>query len=93
MSEPVTFAVADNAVPSNKGAGYIIRRLIRRATLDINKLGVTGDRDVRLWKLVATVVDLMGETYPEIKRRQDLTETSLRSEAQFRQTLRRGLNY
>ena len=48
----VTFAVADNAVPSNKGAGYIIRRLIRRATLDINKLGVTGDRDVRLWKLV-----------------------------------------
>ena len=89
----VTFAVADNAVPSNKGAGYIIRRLIRRATLDINKLGVTGEKDVRLWKLVDVVVRAMGDAYPEIRRRQDLAETSLRSEeAQFRQTLRRGLD-
>ena len=86
----VTFAIADNALPSNKGAGYIIRRLIRRATLDADKLGLS---DTALYQLVPAVVEAMGDAYPEIKRRQDVASDALKAEeAQFRRTLRRGLD-
>lgn len=86
----VTFCIADGALPGNTGRGYIVRRLIRRATLDSNKLGVS---DCMLHQVVASVVAAMGDAYPEIPRRQDLVEQILLSEEQsFRRTLGRGLD-
>ncbi|MBA3710205.1 MAG: alanine--tRNA ligase, partial [Planctomycetes bacterium] len=85
----ITFCVTDGAQPSNTDRGYIVRRLIRRATLDIDKLGVT---ESRLFEIVTAVVAVMGEAYPEIVRRQDLVVATLKAEEQmFRRTLRKGL--
>ena len=86
----VSFAIADGARPDNKGAGYIVRRLIRRATLDIDKLGV---HESHLFEIVEAVVRAMGEAYPEVAHRQEQAELLLKKEEdQFRKTLRRGLD-
>ncbi|TVR14637.1 MAG: alanine--tRNA ligase, partial [Planctomycetota bacterium] len=85
----VTFCITDGAVPGNSGRGYIVRRLIRRATLDINRLG---QDDCRLHEVVSSVVAAMGDAYPEIAQRQGLCEQILLSEERsFRRTLGRGL--
>lgn len=85
----VTFCISDGAVPGNSGRGYIVRRLIRRATLDIDRLGRD---DCRLHQVVASVVEAMGAAYPEIAQRQGLCEQILLSEERaFRRTLGRGL--
>ncbi len=85
----VTMCIADGALPGNTGRGYIIRRLIRRATLDINKLGVA---QPRLWEGVEAVAAVMGKAYPEVVKRQDLARDTLRAEeTAFRSTLSRGL--
>ncbi|GDY13830.1 alanine--tRNA ligase [Planctomycetota bacterium] len=86
----VTFCVADGALPGNSDRGYIVRRLIRRATLDSDKLGVDSPR---LFEVVPAVIEAMGTAYPEIVRRGDLaTETLKAEEALFRRTLGRGLD-
>ncbi len=85
----VTFCVADGALPANTGRGYVVRRLIRRATLDIDKLGVA---EPRLHEIVDAVLASMGSAYPEIVRRADLVRDTLKAEEPaFRRTLRRGL--
>ena len=86
----VTFCIADGALPGNSDRGYIVRRLIRRATLDLDKLGCD---QVQLFKVVPSVVGAMGQTYPEIVRRQTLASETLQAEeALFRRTLRKGLD-
>ena len=86
----VTFCMADGATPGNSDRGYIVRRLIRRATLDLDRLGVD---ETRLHEVVPVVVAVMGQDYPEVIRRQDLTcETLKAEEALFRRTLRKGLD-
>jgi alanyl-tRNA synthetase len=85
----ISFCVADGALPSNLGRGYVVRRLIRRATLDIDKLGVV---DARLHEIVPSVVEAMADAYPEVRARQELTVDTLKAEEQtFRRTLKRGL--
>ncbi|MCS6970676.1 MAG: alanine--tRNA ligase [Planctomycetota bacterium] len=85
----VTFCIADGALPGNSDRGYIVRRLIRRATLDLDKLGC---REPRLAEIVPAVVAAMGEAYPEIRQRQALAMETLQAEEQlFRRTLHRGL--
>jgi len=85
----ITFCVTDGALPGNTGRGYIVRRLIRRATLDIDKLGVS---ESRLHEIVGAVVAAMADAYPDIAKRQDLVRETLKAEeAAFRRTLRRGL--
>ncbi len=85
----VTFCIADGALPGNSDRGYIVRRLIRRATLDLNKLGCS---QVRLFEVVPAVVVAMGQAYPEIVRRQQLASETLQAEeALFRRTLNKGL--
>ncbi len=85
----VTFCIADGALPGNSDRGYIVRRLIRRATLDMDKLGV---EEARLHEVVPSVIESMGDAYPELKRRQDLAKDTLKAEEQlFRRTLRKGL--
>ncbi len=86
----VTFCIADGALPSNSDRGYIVRRLIRRATLDLDKLGVD---EARLHDVVPSVIAAMGQDYPEIVRRQELARDTLKAEEQlFRRTLKKGLD-
>lgn len=86
----VTFCVADGAMPGNNDRGYIVRRLIRRATLDLDKLGVD---QARLHEVVPVVVEAMGRDYPEIAKRQELAVETLKAEETlFRRTLRKGLD-
>ncbi|MFW5844678.1 MAG: alanine--tRNA ligase [Planctomycetota bacterium] len=86
----VTFCIADGALPGNTGRGYVVRRLIRRATLDIDRLGV---ERAALHEVVGSVVAAMGDAYPEIGRRRELAEQTLQvEEDNFRGTLRKGLD-
>ncbi|WP_337843260.1 alanine--tRNA ligase [Rheinheimera sp.] len=84
-----SFLVADGVMPSNEGRGYVLRRIIRRAVRHGNKLGAKG---VFFSKLVAALVEQMGEAYPELVERQAVIEKVLRlEEEQFGKTLERGL--
>lgn len=84
-----TFAIADGAAPSNVEAGYIVRRLIRRAVRHGRDLGIPRDFCA---DLSGIVVDLFGEEYPELStNRQNIAETFQREETKFQGTLERGL--
>ncbi len=86
----ITIAVADGAMPSNEGRGYVIRRLLRRAV----RFGKTiGLNDPFLHGLVDLVVKQMGQAYPEIAEKQDLVERIVRiEEERFHETLDEGVS-
>jgi len=84
-----SFLIADGVLPSNEGRGYVLRRIMRRAMRHVHHLGF---KDPLLWRLVPTLVGLMGQAYPELVRAQPLvTETLKLEEVRFRQLLDRGL--
>ena len=66
----ISFSIADGQLPSNAKAGYVIRRILRRAV----RYAYTflGQREAFLCKLVPTLVQEMGEAYPELKAQQVL---------------------
>jgi alanyl-tRNA synthetase len=82
------FLIADGVRPGNEGRGYVLRRMIRRATLHgERRLGIEGP----LSGSVSRVVELMGDAYPELGQRRSAIETTLKSEeAAFRRTLDAG---
>ena len=83
------FLIVDGVQPSNEGRGYVLRRIIRRAVRHGNKLGATG---AFFYKLVAALVEQMGEAYPELAEKQAVVEKVLQlEEEQFGKTLQRGL--
>ncbi len=83
------FLVADGVMPGNEGRGYVLRRIIRRAVRHGNKLGATGPF---FHKLVATLVEQMGEAYPELAKAQAQVEKALLTEEeQFAKTLDNGM--
>jgi len=86
----LTFAIADGVRPSNEGRGYVLRRILRRACrYGRQELGMEG---AFLCKLVPTVVERMGEAFPEIRdRRQAVVETIRQEEESFGKTLDRGI--
>ncbi len=85
----LTFAITDGAAPSNEGRGYVIRRILRRASRFGRELGM---HEPFLYKLVPVLVDYLGEAFPEIKTRADYVSTVIESEeAGFGRTLDRGL--
>ena len=85
----VTFAVTDGATPSNEGRGYVIRRILRRASRFGRELDL---REPFLYKLVPVVVDCLGDAFPEVRERADYVATVIQSEeAGFGRTLDRGL--
>lgn len=85
-----SFLIADGVLPSNEGRGYVLRRIIRRAVRHGSKLGAT---DALFHKLVAPLVALMGEAFPELASAQGRIEQALlQEEQQFARTLQRGMS-
>ena len=86
----ISFSIADGQLPSNVKAGYVIRRILRRAV----RYGYTflGFSEPFLCRLVGQLVDDMGEFYPEISRQQELIERVIKEEElAFLRTLDRGI--
>lgn len=85
----VTFAINDGALPSNVGRGYVIRRLIRRATVMGRRLGI---KQAFLYKLVPVVGKIMQHPYPEVYKNTKYLEKVVKSEeTSFDATLADGL--
>ncbi len=85
----VSFLIADGALPSNEGRGYVVRRIIRRAIRHGYKLG---RREPFFNQLVTTLVSEMGEAYPELVLNQKLIEKIiLQEEERFFQTIDNGM--
>ena len=84
-----SFLIVDGVLPSNEGRGYVLRRIIRRAVRHGYQLGV---KEVFFYKIVAGLVKVMGEAYPELKAKQSSVEKALRDEEQqFARTLENGM--
>ena len=85
----LSFAIADGAIPSNEGRGYVLRRMLRRAT----RFGrVLGMEKPFIHQLVGTLSEVMGEAFPELPAQQKHIEKVIESEeSSFGQTLDRGL--
>lgn len=86
----VTFAIADGQLPGSTGAGYVIRRILRRAI----RYGFTflNQKEAFVYKLVDTLADQMGEAYPELIAQQNLCKNVIREEENsFLRTLDQGL--
>jgi len=86
----VAFSIADGQLPSNTGAGYVIRRILRRAI----RYGFTflNQKEPFIYKLVETLSAQMGEAFPEIKSQKTLAHNVIKEEEQsFLKTLDQGL--
>lgn len=86
----VAFAIADGQLPSNTGAGYVIRRILRRAI----RYGFTflDTKEPFIYKLVDTLSQQMGDFFPEIKAQRGLCANVIKEEeASFLRTLDQGL--
>ena len=83
------FLIADGVVPSNEGRGYVMRRIIRRALRHGHKLQSTGPF---FYKLVARLVEQMGDAYPIIEStKSQIERILLKEEEQFELTLDQGM--
>lgn len=86
----VSFAIADGQLPSNNGAGYVIRRILRRAI----RYGYTflNFTEPFMYKLVDVLSGQMGEQYPELRSQQSLIEKVIQEEeSSFLRTLAHGI--
>jgi alanyl-tRNA synthetase len=84
------FLIADGVLPSKEGRGYVLRRIMRRAMRHAHLLGC---KEPLMWRLVPALVQQMGAAFPELLRAQPLIAETLRfEEANFKQTLDRGLH-
>ena len=87
----LSFTIADGALPSNDGRGYVLRRILRRAA----RFGrILDQHDPFLFQLVEPVVNIMGDIYPELKEKQAHIEKIIQSEEMsFNKTLDRGIQH
>ncbi len=86
----VSFSIADGQLPSNTGAGYVIRRILRRAI----RYGFTflNKKEPFIYRLVSVMVKKMGSSFPEIKAQKKLIENVIKEEeTSFLRTLDQGL--
>ena len=87
----VAFSIADGQLPSNAKAGYVIRRILRRAV----RYAYTflGQKQAFLYKLIPVLVSEMGEAYPELKAQRDLILHVIKEEEDsFLRTLEKGID-
>jgi alanyl-tRNA synthetase len=86
----VSFSIADGQMPSNNKAGYVIRRILRRAVrYGYNNLGT---EEPFIYKLVPVLAGVMGENYPELVTGKDhIAKVILEEETSFLKTLGKGL--
>ena len=86
----IAFSITDGQLPSNAKAGYVIRRILRRAV----RYGYTflGMHESFIYRLVPTLVQVMGEAYPELPAQQSLIEKVIKEEEEaFLRTLENGI--
>lgn len=86
----ISFSIADNQLPSNAKAGYVIRRILRRAV----RYAYTflGQKEAFMYRLVPTLIDQMGSSYPELAASQNLIEKVIKEEEEsFLRTLDKGI--
>jgi len=85
----LTFAISDGAIPSNEGRGYVLRRILRRASRLARKLDY---HKPVLFQLVDTVTEHFGEAFPELKEKNEFTKEVIQAEEEsFNVTLDRGI--
>jgi alanyl-tRNA synthetase len=86
----ISFSIADGQLPSNAKAGYVIRRILRRAIRYYYTF--LNQNEPFLYKLLPVLVNIMGESYPELKSQQSLIEKVMQEEeASFLRTLENGI--
>lgn len=86
----IAFSIADGQLPSNTGAGYVIRRILRRAV----RYGYSylDTKDTFMWRLTSVLVEQMGQQFPELARQEDfITKVIKEEEESFLRTLSRGI--
>ncbi len=85
----VSFAISDDALPSNEGRGYILRRLIRRSVLFAKRLGI---EKPFMYQLVPVVAEIMVSYYPSVKEKSAFIQKVVKGEEErFHETLSDGL--
>ena len=86
----VSFLMADGVFPSNEGRGYVLRRILRRG---VRHAWLLGRREPTLVHVVRTVIDTMGEVYPELRlRAKHLMDTTRAEEERFLETIEGGMS-
>ena len=86
----LTFSIADGATFSNEGRGYVLRKILRRASRHLRNLNIA---EPTLYLLVDTVIDIMGDFYADIKKKQDNIKKFIKvEEEKFLTTLDNGLD-
>lgn len=86
----VAFAIGDHALPSNEGRGYILRRLIRRATRYAKQINISKPF---MFELVPVVGDIMKDYYPEVTdQKEQIMKIIKNEEERFHETLNDGIN-
>ena len=86
----IAFSITDGQLPSNAKAGYVIRRILRRAV----RYGYTflGQKQAFMYRLIPTLIDNMGGAYPELRAQQTLIERVIKEEEEaFLRTLETGI--
>ncbi|MDA7704930.1 alanine--tRNA ligase [Rickettsiales bacterium] len=83
------FLISDGVMPANEGRGYVLRRIMRRAMMHINKLG---SDNLKMYKLVPNFVKKTSSAYPYLLKTEELvTQTIKIEEERFNKTLKNGL--